>query len=334
MRTENRVKWTFLALFLLCPLFQASAQQFSEWSVPVNVGPPVNTATEELQPFIAKDNLSLYFVRFARDTSTIIPYIWVAKRSSESENWGVPQKLGTEINATTRQAHAFVTVDGHSMYFNAVRPGGVGGNDIYVSKRHNKREDFGPMGWRQAVNLGSNVNSPAGDSSPWVFEDETTGVTYLYFTSIRSGDQNIYVSTMQPDGTFGPAEPVAELNSPFADQEPVLSRDGLEIYFNSDRPGSQLYPPDDYCGFPGQPSPDIWVSTRASTADPWGPPENLDDINASLGGPPINSPYDGQGLSLSFDGTTLYFGDPCREGGVSDYFDIWMTKRTKLTNGQ
>jgi len=333
MKSEVRVKWIFLLPFLLCPLVQASGQQFSEWSAPVNVGPPVNTAGVENQPFIAKDGLSLYFVRM-ESFVPVVQYLWVAKRSPESENWGVPQKLGTEINATMKQGHPFVTVDGHSMYFNAVRPGGVGGNDIYVSKRHNKREDFGPMGWRQAVNLGSNVNSPAADSSPWVFEDETTGVTYLYFTSIRSGDQNIYVSTMQPDGTFGPAEPVAELNSPFTDQEPVLSRDGLEIYFVSDRPGSQLFPPDDCCGPAGQPSPDIWVSTRASTSDPWGPPENLDDINASLGGPPINSPFDGQGLSLSFDGTTLYFGDPFREGGVSIYFDIWMTKRTKLTNGQ
>jgi hypothetical protein len=333
MKTENRVKWTFLVLFLLFPLFQASAQQFSEWSAPVNVGPPVNTVGMELQPFIAKDGLSLYFVT-VDSIDTTKSYIWVAKRSSESENWGDPQMLGPEINATKRQAHPFVTVDGHSMYFNAVRPGGVGGNDIYVSKRHNKREDFGPMGWQQAVNLGSNVNSTAGDSSHWVFEDETTGITYLYFTSNRSGNQDIYISTMQPDGTFGPAEPVEELNSDFADIEPVLSRDGLEIYFVSDRPGSQLYPPDGCCGPAGQPSPDIWVSRRASTSDPWGTPENLDDVNASLGGPPINSPFDGQGLSLSFDETTLYFGDPFRKGGVSIYFDIWMTKRTKLTNGR
>jgi hypothetical protein len=324
------VKLNFALLLLLGSLHESYGQQFSPWTAPVNVGPPVNTVGMEYQPFIAKDGLSLYFVHI-ESISPQVQSIYVAKRSSESEIWGVPQMLGPEINAASVKGNPFVTIDGHYMYFNANRPGGFGRADIYVSKRQNKREDLGPMGWQEAVHLGDNVNGPAGDRAPWVFEDETTGITYLYFGSDRSGNFDIYVSTMQPDGTFGPAEPVDELNTAFTDDAPTLSRDGLEIYFTSDRVGSVPYPLDDCCGPAGQPSPDIWVSRRASTSDPWGPPQNLDEVNASLGGPPINSPYDGGKPSLSFDGTTLYFFDAFREGNQSPYFDIWKTTRTKLT---
>jgi len=67
-----------------------------------------------------------------------------------------------------------------------------------------------------------------------------------------------------------------------------LSRDGLELYFSSNRPGG-------YGGY------DLWVSKRESTTDKWRPPTNL--------GSPANSPYDECGPCLSADGLTLYFSD-------------------------
>ena len=59
------------ALFLaLASLLVASARtddggddeaKFGPWSAPVNLGPPVNTVLADYQPFISKDELSLYF---------------------------------------------------------------------------------------------------------------------------------------------------------------------------------------------------------------------------------------------------------------------------------
>ena len=43
-----------------------------------------------------------------------------------------------------------------------------------------------------------------------------------------------------------------------------LVRDGLEFYFMSNRPGS-------IPNAQGNPSYDVWVSTRTSTAEPWRP---------------------------------------------------------------
>jgi len=313
--------------------------KFGPWSAPVNLGPPVNTVLADYQPFISKDGLSLYFSVLEGPTPNFPQDIWVAKRNSESDNWGAPQKLGPEINTPATEGQAFVTVDGHWMYFNSDRntpdANGVlpfGRNDIYVSHRQNKREDFGPGGWQEAVNVGAGVNTSFGESGPFVFEDEMTGVTTMYFSSGRPGmgGTDIYASTLQADGTFGQAQLVFEVSSTYNDQNPSISRDGLEMYFASDRPGSTPNPDSGISGPPGQPSSDIWVSTRASTSDPWGTPVNLDTVNQALGGLVINSPFFDGKPSLSFDGTELYFHSAFRQGSQSAFFDIWKTTRTKL----
>jgi hypothetical protein len=213
--------------------------------------------------------------------------------------------------------------------FNATTPDAA--NDIYVSRRYNKTEDLpeDPSGgWQAPVNLGPNVNSTSADQSPWIFQDDTTGTTTLYFGSDRSGHFDIYSSTLQEDGTFTAATPVWELNNPDADdQHPTVSRDGLEMYFISNRSGSNLNPS-------GDPSPDIWVSIRSGTLERWGTPVNLDVANAARGGALINSDFHDGRPALSFDGTRLYFFSANRIGNESNRFDIWVTTREKLQGGR
>ena len=119
------------------------------------------------------------------------------------------------------------------------------------------------------------------------------------------------MSILGADGNFGAPEIVAELSSVADDQVPAIRRDGLEIFFASNRFGTF-----------GE--TDIWVATRASTSDPWSTPQNL--------GPQVNSIHVDAGPDLSFDGTTLYFHTANREGNIGGpRFDIWSTTREKLT---
>lgn len=51
---------------------------------------------------------------------------------------------------------------------------------------------------------------------------------------------NIYASTEEgEEGTFGPPVLVAELNTASDDQRPNVRRDGLEIFFDSNRSARQ-----------------------------------------------------------------------------------------------
>lgn len=102
-------------------------------------------------------------------------------------------------------------------------------------------------------------------------------------------------------GPFGPPTLLAELSDPDAeDEDPSLTADSLELYFRSNRAGSD----------------DIWVSRRAATTDAWGPPDPVNELN---------SPESEQTPSVSLDGLTLWFSStrPSAHSGM----DIWVSER-------
>lgn len=308
---KSWVIWLSL-VFLFVPTVYA--QQFSDWNAPVNLGLIVNSTVEDSDPFITKDGLSLYFSS-PRPGGYGGFDIWVSHRASVGDPWGAPQNLGPTINSPSTESGPVVSIDGHRLYFTSNRPTGFGGNDLYVSRRHNKREDFG---WREPENLGNTINTQSNEAFAMPFEDDATGVISLYFVSNRPGglgDDDIYVSSLQADETFGPAVLVEELSSYSPDRHPDIRRDGLEFFLMSNRPGS-------IPNLQGASSFDIWTSTRASTSDPWSTPVNL--------GPIINTNRHDGHPALSFDGTTLYFFSAQRAGNVSSLFDIWVSTRTKL----
>ena len=287
--------------------------QFSDWSTPVNLGPPVNTAFIDQGASISRDGLSLYSHCGNCPTNIGGADIYVSHRATVGEPWGPPQRLGPNINTASNEQAPRLTRDGHRLFFNSDRTG-TGGQDIYVALRRDKRDDFG---WEPAVNLGGGVNTTVDDITPDPFEDDATGGDALYFARgpIGSGGTDIYASPLLPDGTYGPGVPVAELNTASLDRQPAIRRDGLEIFFASDRdgPAGNL---------------DLFVATRASTSDPWSSPVNL--------GPTVNTSLIDARPELSFDGTTLYF-QSTRPGAVGCtsstgpcVFDIWVTTRTRL----
>lgn len=96
----------------------------------------------------------------------------------------------------------------------------------------------------------------------------------------------------------------AAINTTFNEQGPNLSRNGLILYFGSDRPGGSG-------GF------DIWVARRACSDCPWDTPANLGSV--------INSTANETGPGLSPDGHLLFFTSN-RPGGQG-LSDLYMSRR-------
>ncbi|HXH07402.1 MAG TPA: hypothetical protein VNI83_12535 [Vicinamibacterales bacterium] len=238
--------------------------------------------------------------------------IWVAQRDTLDSPWGPPVNLGPTINSSAADHCPLLTPDSHHLIFVSTRPGGFGGNDLYIAWRRDARDDFA---WGSPVNLGATINSPFTDFTPGFFEEEG-GSQILYFASNRPGGfggQDVYMS-VGLDFQFGPAVHVPELSTPADDLFPMPRRDGLELFLTSNRPGSI---PDAL----GAPSNDLWVSTRPSTAHPWGAPVNM--------GPAINTGFGESRGAISFSRTILvFFSD--RPGGVGGA-DLYQTTREKLT---
>ncbi len=284
--------------------------RFSEWSAPVNLGPVINTTSYDACPTISKDGLSLYF-RSDRPGGSGSFDIWVSQRDSVEDPWEAPVNLGPTINSTSAEDRSAFSPDGHWMVFVSSRPGGSGSQDLWISHRQDKRNDFG---WETPRNLGSVVNSAAQENGPAWFEDETTGRTLLYFTSGRPGGPgglDIYVSEAEGDSkdTFGPPSLVAELSTSYTDYQPTIRKDGLELIFASNRPGSSSS------------YPDLWSATRESTLDPWSAPVNLGAV--------VNSTAFEFHPTLSWDGMTLIFASE-RGGSPVGWADLWVCTRTRL----
>ena len=297
--------------------------RFSDWAAPVSLGPIVNSTLGESFPALSKNGLSLYFMsgRIQPDAQGGQD-IYVSQRSSVREPWGPPQNLGPAINTPFDDGAPSLSIDGHRMYFSSNRPGGFGGNDIYVSRRYDKGDDFA---WQDPENIGSGVNTAANEASPATFRDDRTGQVTLYFDSNRAGGpgpftddlahngNDLYAATLGPDEAFGNAVLVGELSTPSFDRAPTIRRDGLEMIFASDRPGGVDRPD-------GLRFLDLWVSTRARTSDSWRPPTLLGLV--------VDSIANDAGPALSFDGTALYFQSG-RPGGLGA-FDLYVTTRRKL----
>ena len=282
--------------------------QFTNWSAPVNLGTPVNSGYAESCVTISKNGLSLFFSSI-RPTGLGNRDLYVSQRESTTDSWGEPQSLGSVLNTPFFESCPALSLDEHRLYFTSNRPFGCGNIDIYVSRRHDRRDD---LGWEPPVILGCDgeggPNSPAGDQTPALFEDEE-GRVLMYFSSNRSGNWDHYQSERRDDDTFGPATPVAELNGPSTDQGVTVRRDGLEVIFLRLRPR----PPRRFSSL------DFWAATRASTKDPWSPPVYV---------PSLGSPALAQGkISLSFNGRELYFTSWLPDGANPD---IWVARREKL----
>ena len=302
------------------------ATEFSGWSPAIRVEtmpgthPDFNTAFLDGCPLMSRDGKS-FFMASDRPGGLGGIDIWVSTRASVREPWGAPVNVGAPINSPQNDFCPTLDRDGHEFYFVSERPtwaGGAacGGSDIYVTRFRNDGSVDEPQNLGCSWNGGP--NSAANEASPSPLPQSGTGPV-LYFSSARAGgfsteqagaiagDQDIYMSRSD-GGVYGPAELVPGVNGPFEDAQPNIRRDGLEIFFFSNRPGTMG-------------GADIHAATRAHHKDVWSAPVNL--------GPNVNSAAPDSRPSISWDGTTLHFGSG-RPGGEGST-DVYVTTRQRLT---
>lgn len=286
----------------------------SDWSLPVDLGPDVNASNSEISPALSPDGLSLYFAS-ARPGGLGGFDIWVSRRASPCDPLGTPVNLGPTINSAEREQGAFLSADGHLLFFmrgNALLTVG----DIHVARRAHTDDD---LGWEPPVPLGADVNTAELETEPWLVlpgDDAGGGYGTLYFgRGPNNNTQDFYSAPIGRDGrTLGPAVLVAELSStgvaPIGNEDGITVRkDGREVIFASRRPFTEFA--------------DLFVAARQSPEAPWEPPQLVAGLNSTR--PDLHP-------ALSDDGRTLVFSS-VRSG--PSQFRLYMSQRSPgLGQGQ
>jgi flagellar motor protein MotB len=159
----------------LCDLY-FSIREGDEWSAPANLQRPVNSNKKETQPSVTTNGRTLFFASNRGGTKGNLD-LWVS-HFQEDGTWSNPENLGDMINTEGDEMSPFIHHDNQTLYFCSDGHIGMGGYDLFMSKRDSAGE------WQEPQNLGYPINT---------YKDEiglivNTSGELAYFASDRGQD--------------------------------------------------------------------------------------------------------------------------------------------------
>lgn len=114
-------------------IWKSDLKNDGSWTIPVNLGPQINTPYDEQSPFIHPDDESLYF------SSNGWPGLgnkdlFMSRKlfdANKHSGWQTPINLGYPINTFGEESGLSISSNGKLAFFSSSMIGGFGGLDIY-----------------------------------------------------------------------------------------------------------------------------------------------------------------------------------------------------------
>lgn len=159
-----------------CDLY-VSHENSGRWSMPKRIDGNINTGSWESQPCVSADGKELYFVSRRNGNADIY-----CSRRNADRSWGEPQNLGTSINTKGSEMAPFLHPDGKTLYFSSDKHIGMGGFDLFMSRRGEDGQ------WQEPVNLGFPINTSGDEINFFVAADGKTA----FISSQREGGYGGY----------------------------------------------------------------------------------------------------------------------------------------------
>jgi len=187
--------------------------------------------------------------------------LYVSQR--QNNNWSRPTNLGPVINTPSWESQPSISADGTTLYFVSNRFGGIGGSDIWVSKKDINGN------WGAPKNLREPVNTPQDEMSPFIHPDGNT----LYFASKGHpgmGGSDLFLSRLDANGKWQQPVNLGYPINTYADEISLLVNPaGDKAYISSTQKGGfggfDIY----YFTLPAElrPSPVTYVRGIVTDAD-------------------------------------------------------------------
>ena len=161
------------------------------WNKPKHLGHTINTELHEAFPTLSNAGHLYFFRETEGERGSDIFYSRYV-----NGQYRQPLNLGSSVNSEKHDCDPFIASDESFLIFCVRdRNDGFGDNDLYISY---KMRDGS---WTRSVNMGSSINTEAEEITPHV----TPNGQYLFFTSNRNGNYNIYwvdakiIEALKPD---------------------------------------------------------------------------------------------------------------------------------------
>lgn len=196
------------------------------WSLPVDIGPPINTEGDEGAMTVSPDGQILFFSGCNNMTGYGSCDLYMSRLMGDS--WSEPVNLGPYVNTSSWESQPSFSSDGRTLYFVSNRPGGFGGSDIWVTRLLENGQ------WSLPENAGETINTKEAERGPFIHPDATT----LYFSSkghIGMGQGDIFYSILEKGEWSKPVNLGYPLNTADDEVTMIVDSEGRFGYYSSAR---------------------------------------------------------------------------------------------------
>lgn len=235
---------------------------------------------QEHQVWLTRDERTAVVTR--EDPSTLGDLL-IAHRAERDAPFGETVLLD-ELSTPSDEFRASMTADGLTIYFDRNQGQGF---QIFEASRATADARFGPA--RPTLV----IDEIAHNFEPFITADG------LYFSSTRGPNGTTLHYAPRTSTGFGAPYPLIAHSNSVSNETPVVSADGLEIFY--------AYTADGHAA-------DIWTAARASPTEPFGAGHAVAEINSEV----LDSPS-----WISPDSCRLYVSS--KRGGTED---LWLAERT------
>lgn len=195
------------------------------WSTPELLPRPINSEANDFGSAFTGDGQTMVYVRCDENKGVGSCDLYITQLVGTE--WSEPQNMGNVVNSEDWESQPTINSDGNRIIFTSTRSGGYGGSDLYMTEKNH-------LGlWGIPQNLGSTINTPLSDNSPFLAADGKT----LYYSTIGHpgfGGADIYYAVFEEGKWSKPINLGKPINSEGDDTNFSISASGL-AYFASSR---------------------------------------------------------------------------------------------------
>ena len=142
-------------------IFTAYLEPNGDWTNPISIAQTINSIYNEGTCSVTADGKILIYTSCDAPDSEGSCDLYIAYKVNGF--WQRPTNMGKKVNSSSWDSQPSLSADGRILFFSSNRKGGFGGNDIWYSVMQKDKT------WSESKNLGSIVNSPKDEISPFMF---------------------------------------------------------------------------------------------------------------------------------------------------------------------